>query len=117
SDNDGRIGGNDTLSGGNGNDWIFGQEGNDVITGNGGNDVLSGGSGNNTLTGGTGADTFLFLKTETDGLDSITDYSLAQGDKLDISDLLVGSGYQPGLSVVDNYVKVDDTTGHVFVDA
>ena len=111
-----RSGGNDTLTGGSGHDFIFGQEGNDTINGGAGNDVISGGSGNNTLTGGDGADTFLFLKGST-GHDTITDYSNGQSDKLDISDLLVGSAYQPGISNVDNYVKIDDVTGHVFVDA
>ncbi len=112
----GRTGGNDTLTGGDGNDIIFGQEGNDTIQGGNGDDILSGGSGNNTLTGGDGADTFLFLHNTIAGHDTITDYSNAQNDKLDVSDLLVGSGYTPGISLVENFVKIDHTTGQVFVD-
>jgi Ca2+-binding RTX toxin-like protein len=112
----GRTGGNDTITSGSGNDIIFGQEGNDTINAGAGNDIISGGSGNNTLTGGAGADTFLFIKGAT-GHDTITDYSNTQNDKLDISDLLTGSGYQPGISHVEDYVKIDHSTGNVFVDA
>lgn len=81
----GRPGGNDTIDGGAGNDIIFGQEGNDIINGGAGNDIFSGGTGNNILTGGSGADTFIISK---DGHDTITDYSKADGDKVDISSVL-----------------------------
>ena len=111
----GRLGGNDTLVGGEGADILFGQEGDDVLDGGIGNDILSGGSGLNTITGGEGADTFLFLQGG--GADVITDYSTSQQDRLDISDLLTGSTYLPGVSSVDDFVRIDQTTGHVFVDA
>jgi T1SS-143 domain-containing protein len=112
----GRTGGNDTITGGDGNDFLFGQEGNDTINGGAGNDVISGGSGQNTLTGGTGADTFLFLNNPSLGQSTITDYNRAEGDKLDISDLLTGTGYNPGVSAIDSYVRIDGDTGQVWVD-
>ncbi len=46
-------------------------------------DVLQGGSSDDTMTGGTGADTFVF--DEESGADTITDFSAAQGDKIDLT--------------------------------
>ena len=46
-------------------------------------DVLQGGTGDDTLTGGTGADTFVFI--EGHGADTITDFSKAEGDRIDLS--------------------------------
>jgi T1SS-143 domain-containing protein len=89
-----RIGGNDTLSGGDGNDIIYGQEGTDIIDGGVGNDRIIGGSGNDVMTGGSGNDTFVWHSgdqgaTSQPAVDSITDFNRSQ-DILDLSDLLVG---------------------------
>ncbi len=46
-------------------------------------DVLQGGTSDDTMTGGTGADTFVF--DEKSGADTITDFSAAQGDKIDLT--------------------------------
>jgi T1SS-143 domain-containing protein len=72
-----RGGGDDTIYGGDGNDFIFGQEGDDHIYG---------GAGNDTLYGGSGADTFHY--TGNDGHDTIKDFNIAEGDVLDLSELL-----------------------------
>ncbi|HEV2747095.1 MAG TPA: hypothetical protein VGW34_07335 [Allosphingosinicella sp.] len=69
-----------------------------LITGNGaanaldggaGNDTLSGGLGRDLLTGGTGLDLFAFASGDTAasraGADAITDFSHAQGDRIDLS--------------------------------
>lgn len=72
-----RAGGDDTLYGGAGDDLIFGQEGDDHIYG---------GAGNDTLYGGSGADTFHY--TGNDGHDVIKDFSVTEGDVLDLSLLL-----------------------------
>ncbi|MGV8865001.1 MAG: beta strand repeat-containing protein, partial [Pseudomonas sp.] len=91
--------GNDTLIGNSGDDILFGQGGNDNLSGGLGNDILIGGKGNDILTGGAGADTFVWLKGDTNttattgtglGTDVIKDFSTAQGDKLDLRDLLQG---------------------------
>ncbi|PVZ34515.1 retention module-containing protein [Pseudomonas sp. URIL14HWK12:I11] len=97
----GNSGGDDTLNGGNGNDILFGQAGNDTLNGGNGDDILIGGKGNDILTGGAGADTFMWLRGDlnvdtTDskgavtqkGADVITDFSKAQGDTIDLTDLL-----------------------------
>ncbi|MBR0717279.1 VCBS domain-containing protein [Bradyrhizobium liaoningense] len=82
--------GNDQIEGGQlsnpslgGNDFLYGDGGNDVIYGGSGNDLISGGTGTDTLTGNAGADTFVFAAH--DGNDRITDFSDAQGDKIDLT--------------------------------
>jgi Ca2+-binding RTX toxin-like protein len=72
--------GADTLNGDGGNDWVRGGQQSDVLNGGAGDDWMSGDRDNDTLTGGAGADLFnLFAGS---GLDRITDFSLAQGDKI-----------------------------------
>ncbi|HDY7459779.1 TPA: type I secretion C-terminal target domain-containing protein [Vibrio vulnificus] len=78
--------GNDQLYGGEGNDGLRGGTGNDTLDGGAGNDILIGGLGNDILTGGDGADIFKWVDMET-ASDRVTDFNVAQGDKLDFSDL------------------------------
>jgi Ca2+-binding RTX toxin-like protein len=85
--------GNDTLDGGAGNDTLIGglynvdfeDSGNDVLYGGDGNDSLQGGDGSDIFTGGDGADTFdlrygYYLDRPI--MDTITDFSRDQGDKI-----------------------------------
>jgi len=74
--------GNDTLQGGTGNDLIRGGQGDDVLTGGAGNDWMSGDRGSDTLTGGTGADTF--HSSVGAGLDVVTDFNSAEGDRVQL---------------------------------
>ncbi|MGY3886833.1 VCBS domain-containing protein [Aeromonas aquatica] len=98
SGNDSLFGeaGNDTLYGGSGNDTLYGGAGNDILSGGLGNDILVGGLGNDILTGGTGADTFTWQKGDTVAgtlsKDYVVDFSKAEGDKLDLKDLLDSDG-------------------------
>ncbi|WP_192562365.1 M10 family metallopeptidase C-terminal domain-containing protein [Pseudomonas gozinkensis] len=68
---------------------LVGNAGNNILDGGLGADRLEGGLGTDTLTGGAGADTFIFNnwnETGTGSLrDVITDFSSAQGDKIDLS--------------------------------
>jgi surface adhesion protein len=94
------MGGNDTLLGGDGNDIIFGQAG---------SDTLIGGKGNDILWGGTGADTFKWVSGDT-GNDVIKDFSTAQKDVIDLSDLLHGVNVTQ--ATLSNYVSAStDATG------
>ncbi len=80
-----------TMNGLGGDDILIGSDAGDILNGDDGNDILFGGLGLDTMTGGTGADTFVFDETAFDDIDVtdvITDYSLAQGDMLDVSALL-----------------------------
>jgi Ca2+-binding RTX toxin-like protein len=93
--------GNDTLNGDGGNDALYGGAGNDTLSGGAGNDILVGGTGNDTLTGGSGADVFRWNFGDggivgTPAVDTITDFNNgagAQGDVLDLRDLLVGESH------------------------
>jgi VCBS repeat-containing protein len=103
--------GNDTLNGGYGNDTLIGGLGNDILSAGDGFDVLIGGKGNDTLTGGShgplgaaanaGGDIFKWEAGDafdnngalpvTRFIDTVTDFSLAQGDKIDLTGLLAAS--------------------------
>ncbi|WP_225932898.1 immunoglobulin-like domain-containing protein, partial [Pseudomonas oryzicola] len=107
--------GHDLLSGGNGNDILFGQGGNDTLDGGKGNDILLGGTGNDTLIGGqgndiliggSGADTFVWKAGDL-GNDVIKDFKVAEGDRIDLKDLLQG---EKG-STIDNYLKLTTVEG------
>ncbi|WP_277760064.1 immunoglobulin-like domain-containing protein [Pseudomonas sp. A34-9] len=107
--------GNDTLLGGAGNDILFGSGGNDLLDGGKGNDILLGGTGNDTLIGGqgndiliggSGADTFVWKAGDT-GNDVIKDFKAADGDRIDLRDLLQG---ETG-STIDNFLKITTVDG------
>jgi len=70
---------------------ITGNDHDNTLIGGAGDDILIAGGGDNILTGGDGADTFVFLHKDIgDGthVNTITDFSLKQGDLLDLRDLL-----------------------------
>lgn len=94
--------GNDTIYGDSGNDTLRGGQHNDFIFGGDGNDWISGDLGDDTITGGAGADTFhIFAQS---GLDLVTDFTRAEGDRVFIGD---GSRYsvtQVGADVVIDLV-------------
>ena len=107
----------ETLTGNTGlADHLIGLGGNDTLYGYEGNDVLNGGAGTDTLIGGLGADRFVFDTTTLGSVDTITDFSTAQGDKLDISQIL--SGYDPLTSLIDNFISftTSGSNTNVFVD-
>ena len=74
--------GNDTCDGGAGNDLVRGGQQDDVLTGGDGNDWLSGDRGNDTITGGAGAD--IFHSFGDAGIDRITDFHQADGDRVQL---------------------------------
>lgn len=70
-----------------GNDYLDGGAGNDILYGEGGNDILVIGLGADQAYGGFGADTFKITLVD-DSLDTIHDFSLVEGDVIDISSVL-----------------------------
>ena len=84
-----------------------------TITGTAGADALTSSAYDDTLTTGAGADTLVYhLLNSADavggnGHDTWTDFSVADGDKIDISSLLVG--WNDATSNVNDFVKVDHT--------
>ncbi len=103
-----------TINGTDGIDLIYG-DGDDILIGNGGDDVIDGNSGNDSMTGGTGADTFI-LNAPGNGVDTITDYNQAEGDVLDLSQVL--TGFDPNSDVLDDFLQVttDGSNATVSVD-
>ena len=107
--------GADTLNGTTDDDVISGFDGTDTLFGDAGNDILDGGLGGDTLTGGLGADTFVFKAAEyLSGTDVITDFSVAEGDKLDISDILAPA-YNPLTDVIEDFVQITEVGASSFV--
>ncbi len=127
------LGGNDTIQGGSndsrlfggsgsdrlydyrgGNDYLQGGSGNDHLDAGDNNDTLYGGDGADTLIGGAGTDKFIFRQGDM-GVDRVY-MSVAEGDKLDVSDLL--SGFDPSTDSIHDFIQL--TSGgfstHVFVD-
>lgn len=80
-----------------GNDTLDGAGGADTLDGAAGNDRIIGGKGADKLTGGTGADTFVYnsiaddytgtTKQIANRVDTITDFSVKDGDKIDLKGL------------------------------
>ena len=95
---------------------LVGTPGNDVLVGGAGADTLTGNAGNDRLTGGAGADRFHF-NSMGDGNDTITDFSRAQGDTLDIHDVLQGfRGYNGSNAITGGYLQfVSDGAGGTLV--
>jgi len=75
--------GDDWCEGGDGDDWIWGGQHNDQLLGQGGDDWLSGDRGDDTVSGGAGADTFYIFADA--GLDRVTDFNRAEGDRVQIA--------------------------------
>lgn len=108
--------GNDTLTGGSLGDVLYGDDGKDKLYGMAGADTLDGGRGADTLTGGLGADTFQFSSgCVGQGVDTITDFSVAQNDVLDISAIL--SGYTSGHITEFLQIISSGSSSKVYVDA
>ena len=75
---------NDTLEGDVGNDTLYGEGGNDTLYGDEGDDTLYGGAENDVLEGGSGADIFILTLDTSLGTDTVADFSVDDGDKLQV---------------------------------
>lgn len=92
----------ETMTGSSSSQTLNGMGGDDVIYGYDGNDVIYGGSGIDFLFGGNGADTFAF--SDIADIDHIHDFSLAEGDMIDLSDVLVG--YDPITDAINDFIMI-----------
>jgi Ca2+-binding RTX toxin-like protein len=84
-------------------DVLSGSHHSDILNGMGGDDVIYGAGGDDILTGGTGADRFVYSSIN-DGKDLITDFSVSQGDVLDIANIL--TGFDPLTDAISDFVRL-----------
>ncbi|WP_229800414.1 type I secretion C-terminal target domain-containing protein [Vogesella alkaliphila] len=85
----------DLVYGGSGDDTLLGGGGDDGLRGGAGNDLLIGGQGNDVLRGDIGTDIFKWQLGDqgtagTPARDVVMDFNVAEGDQLDLADLLQG---------------------------
>ncbi|MBW8812447.1 MAG: calcium-binding protein [Caulobacterales bacterium] len=80
--------GDDTLDGGTGADTVRGGQGNDSLMGGAGADFVSGDRGDDTMAGGSGAD--IFHSSSDAGIDRVLDFSVAEGDRVQLD---LGTAY------------------------
>ncbi|MHA6493868.1 retention module-containing protein [Pseudomonas borbori] len=88
-------------------DVLQGSSGDDSLSGLGGNDSLIGGAGDDILIGGEGSDTFVWNAGDRGGDygDVVADFNTAAGDKLDLSQLLVGVSDGSDADELANYLS------------
>nr|WP_159063664.1 Ig-like domain-containing protein [Thaumasiovibrio occultus] len=109
--------GSDIIFGQGGDDTLEGGLGNDILIGGDGDDLLLGGAGVDQLAGGAGADVFIFTQnslqpTSTIETDIITDFSIADGDKLDMKDLFEDL---PATDSVTNYLEINQDSADTVI--
>ncbi len=109
------------MSGNDADNVLVGGGGGDSLLGNGGNDTLRGCQGADILTGGAGADKFLFggiLDSTVDakGRDTITDFSHADHDIIDLS-LIDANGADAGDGAFKLVTAFDGSHGALTVTA
>ncbi len=122
------------LDGTDGDDIIISGDSGDDLNGLGGQDVLIGRAGDDHLTGGADRDLFLFEDATTDGMDTIYDFSAAEGDIINLdalfdalgvgtrevltnesggnTTLTIGDGFGSALAAAAGFsITLDGTTG------
>ncbi len=126
--------GNDTISGSNSGNDLVGAGGDDVLKGGGGKDTLTGDLGADKLTGDAGADRFDFnlVEESTPGArDTISDFTRAEGDKIDLSTIdanetvdgnqkftFAGGGDEAGPALADlGRIEVKAVSGGMLIEA
>src|SRR6185295_17393591 len=102
----------DNLDGRDGNDTLRGGAGNDFLTGGAGDDSLTGGGGGDELSGGLGADHFVFDVAATTSQDLLNDFTRAQGDRIDVSQLLQSVHYAGSDPFADGYLVTQEIAAY-----
>jgi len=102
--------GNDILFGGGEADFLSGGDGADSLVGDAGDDTLDGGAGADFLNGGAGADTYR-LSVLDGSVDNIASFNAADGDVLNIADLIT---FENG-DVLSDYVRFEENGGSTTV--
>ena len=97
----------DKLWGDGSDNRMYGNDGDDIIYGRSGNDILYGGFGVDTLYGESGSDVFVFENASAfNGIDIVHDFDIAEGDAINIADVLFG--YDPLNDIISDFVQITD---------
>ena len=111
------TGGTDTHLTTDGEDILMGGAGDDVLNAGSGDDILIGGSGSDNLTGGTGKDIFAWQlgdgNATTAPVDTVIGFNQDPGDKLDLSDLLIGEQSNAGSLLAYLHFESDGAGGTI----
>lgn len=108
--------GNDDAHGGAGTDTLDGGNGDDLLYGGDGDDILYGKDGLDTLHGGDGADTYVFEGVSAfNDVDVIRDFSVADDDVLDLSDIL-DTVYDPLTDAISDFIQLTESSGDTAVE-
>ncbi|MDD3530742.1 MAG: Ig-like domain-containing protein, partial [Gallionellaceae bacterium] len=111
----------EALLGHEGNDVLIGHDGIDQLDGGSGRDLLLGSAGDDVLTGGMGGDVFVWRLADraaagAPAIDQITDFTVTEGDVLDLRDLL--DGEQHGANDIGNllgYLDIATVAGDTII--
>lgn len=98
----------DTIRGNGGNDTLYGGANRDTLYGGAGDDTLYGDAGRDDLYGEGGADNFV-LNGFGGNRDNVRDFSIAEGDTIDLSDVLSGF-YDPLSDTITDFVRITGGT-------
>jgi Ca2+-binding RTX toxin-like protein len=101
----------ENLTGSAFDDVLNGDGGANALSGGAGLDEIYGGGGNDLLTGGTGADEFVFDIAS--GKDKIRDFSVSEGDVIQLVNNINGSGIVDSASA---FAHVHDVSGNAVLD-
>jgi Ca2+-binding RTX toxin-like protein len=96
------LGGNNVLNGNDDNDTLYAGAGNDTLNGGNGNDTLVASTGNITMSGNSGVDQFILTSLNSSITRVITDFNMANGEKIDISKFL--AAYNPQTASISDFV-------------
>jgi Ca2+-binding RTX toxin-like protein len=101
------VSGNNTIAAGAGNDTVNTESANDVVTLSGWGNLITGGSGADSFIGGSG-NTYQVSSASSTGNMEVKDFSLNNGDVLDLSKVLTQAGWNQAATTLAGFLKVSE---------
>jgi protocatechuate 3,4-dioxygenase beta subunit len=101
------VSGNNTITAGAGNDTVNTESANDVVTLSGWSNLITGGSGVDSFIGGSG-NTYQVSSVSSTGNLELKDFSLNNGDVLDLSKVLTQAGWNQAATTLGGFLKVSE---------
>ena len=101
------VSGNNTITAGAGSDTVNAEGANDNVTLSGWSNLITGGSGMDSFIGGSG-NTYQVSGVSSTGNMEIKDFSLNNGDVLDLSKVLTQAGWNHAATTLGGFLKVNE---------